>query len=395
MPVNSWQFLLVAAAAVAFARIADHVAIKRLGILTFNVVFIATYLHDPLSAAVLGGLLASIYLAGQLRRKAATRWTASAQMSVITILWAFLFLVKDPELLGSANPFSQFPVAIIGISYLVFRGISYLMESDLPKQTNLLDFLNYMLFFPAILAGPIERYSSFTSQYLVPERDPTVVVPALHRIANGFIKKFCIADNLAPFSVSGIGDPAASASLVLWIAALGQLLLIYLDFSGYCDIAIGLARLMGIRVRENFARPFAAVNVREFWDRWHVSMSSLMRDYVFTPITKVILSRTRRAWHWTLITAAYFFVMVLIALWHGTALGFLVFGVLHGGILAVIQMRQRRSTPRRTTVAPSQSIVQRTLLQAATYAFVSLTLVLWMAPNEQWLRFYFAMAGLR
>ncbi|WP_338699187.1 MULTISPECIES: MBOAT family O-acyltransferase [unclassified Bradyrhizobium] len=390
MTLNSAPFLLLAAAAIVLARLLQSPFQRRLLILALNVVFLSTYLTSIGACGLLAGLLVVVYLAGLRKVRTALRWSGWSQAGVIVALWAFLFLLKDPTLLAPVNPFFRFPITVIGISYLVFRSISYLMEVELVERSGFLDYLNYMLFFPTVLAGPIERYKPFVEQYGVPLGGPGIVLPALHRIANGYIKKFVIADNLTAFSVAGVTDPANTATSVLWIAALLQLFLIWLDFSGYCDIAIGIASLMGIRIRENFNRPFSSVNIKEFWERWHISMSSLMRDYIFTPICKVILSRTRRTMHWPLITAAYCMIMILIALWHGTALGFFVFGLLHGLVLVAIQVRQHWR-PRGAVQA--LSVVQHAAWAVLTYVFVSISLVLWMATNGRWLEYFRAMLG--
>jgi alginate O-acetyltransferase complex protein AlgI len=166
-------------------------------------------------------------------------------------------------------------------------------------------------------------------------------------------------------------------------------LLIYLDFSGYCDIAIGIGSLMGIRVRENFDRPFQSTNIKEFWERWHMSMSSLMRDYIFTPICKLIFAIENAAWHWPLIVSTYCMLMILIALWHGTAQGYLVFGLLHGAVLVAIQLLQRFG-PKRA----KPTVLQRYAWMAATYVFVSISLVLWMAVGGKWATYFKAMLGV-
>lgn len=390
--LNSWQFLLLTAAAIAIVRMAGDPRLRKLALLALSIFFLSTYVTSPRTGALLAVLLVVIYAAGLPRVRAAVGWSGRTLVGVIVGLWAFLFLIKDPALLAPFNPFYHAPVAIIGISYLVFRSISYLVECEITERTSFLDYLNYMLFFPTLLAGPIERFKPFTEQYSDPYGGRELVLPALHRIANGFIKKFAIADNLAAFSVGGIADPANTAMTVLWIAALLQLLLIWLDFSGYCDIAVGIASLMGIRVRENFGRPFASVNIKEFWERWHMSMSSLMRDYIFTPICKVILSTRFTAWHWPMIVAAYCMIMMLIALWHGTSIGFLVFGLLHGAGLVAIQIRQSMR-PRGAAVVLGNA--QKFVWASATYVFVSISLVLWMAANGKWLEYYGAMIGIK
>jgi alginate O-acetyltransferase complex protein AlgI len=385
--LNSWAFLVFASLAILCVRLAPTTRLRKAALLAFSIVFIGTYITTLLAMAVLIGILAVMYLLGLPWVRSRIGWSGVTVSVTITALWAFLFLVKDPTLLGAANPFRSTPVAIIGISYMVFRGISYLMESESVPDGSLLDFLNYILFFPTLLAGPIERYKDFGPSYATPNNGPADVLPALHRIANGLIKKFVIADNLAVFSVAANTDLANTPVSLLWLAVLLQLFLIYLDFSGYCDIAIGIASLMGIKVQENFNKPFLAVNIQDFWDRWHISMSSLMRDYVFTPTCKEIFKRFPPAMHWPLIVAAYCFVMMLVALWHGTTTGFLVFGMLHGAVLVAIQIRARGKGRR----ARSLTGFKRYLWMAITYLFVSFTMVLWMLPGTQWLAYYKAM----
>jgi alginate O-acetyltransferase complex protein AlgI len=389
--LNSWQFVVLAVLVSAFMRLAPGRISRKLVLLGSSLIFLSSYLSSTRAGVVLAALLIVIYMLGMPLIRTAMGWSSRIVVLVIVALWGFLFLVKDPNLFVPINPFHFAPVAIIGISYLVFRGISYLMEADLAPNAGVVDFLNYMIFFPTLLAGPIERYEPFVSRYGDIHSDRQRILPAIHRIANGYIKKFVIADNLTAFSVAGIADPTSTTHSVLWIAALLQLLLIYLDFSGYSDIAIGVASLMGIRIRENFNRPFASVNIREFWERWHMSMSSLLRDYVFTPTCKVILSTPYRSWHWPMVTATYCMVMVLVALWHGTTLGFLVFGLLHASVLVVVQVRQVMRPKR----APALTVYGKVIWAATTYAFVSISLVLWMAPGGRWLEYYAAMLGVR
>jgi alginate O-acetyltransferase complex protein AlgI len=387
MALNTWSFLVFATAAILVIRLIPTQLLRKLALLLFSLAFLATYINSVRAVVVLTVLLAVLYLLGLARLRSVIGWSGRMTFVAITVLWCFLFLVKDPNLFGALNPFHAAPVAIIGISYLVFRGISYLMEAEATPDASLLDFANYMLFFPAILSGPIERFRDFTTSYGVPRSEPKDVLPALHRIATGYVKKFVIADSFTPFSIAAITDPGTTPVSVLWIAALIQLFLIYLDFSGYCDIAIGIARLMGVNLRENFNRPFGATNIQEFWDRWHVSMSSLMRDYIFTPICKVILTEAPRTWHWPLIVIAYCFLMMLIALWHGTTTGFLVFGAMHGAVLVAIQIKHRK----RSRTARPVSDLNRISWMVVTYLFVSFTMVLWMAPGDRWWAYYKAM----
>jgi alginate O-acetyltransferase complex protein AlgI len=388
MALNTWSFLVFALAAIVLVRLAPNALTRKLAILIFSIGFAATYMTSTRAVVIVCLVLMVIYGLGHPRVRQLVGWSGRMAFGVITALWAFLFLLKDPGLFPIINPFSSGPIiAIVGISYMVFRGISYLMESESAPTASFFDFLNYMLFFPTILAGPIERFKDFTPTYGKPVGGADDVLPAMHRIANGYIKKFVIADNLAVFSIASNADLASTPVSLLWLAVLLQLFLIYLDFSGYCDIAIGTASLMGVKIRENFNRPFNATNIQEFWDRWHISMSSLMRDYIFTPICKVILTSASPKWHWPLIVAAYCFLMMLIALWHGTTTGFLVFGALHGAVLVAIQIRHRKKSRGARTLTGAK----RYLWMAITYVFVSFTMVLWILPGTQWLAYYKAM----
>jgi alginate O-acetyltransferase complex protein AlgI len=387
MALNTWSFLAFTVAAILLVRLVPGALLRKTVMLLFSLGFAATYMTSLRALAIVGLVLVVIYALGHPRIRAVIGWSGRMSFGVITGLWAFLFLLKDPGLFPLLNPFSAAPVVIVGISYMVFRGISYLMESEGAPASSFLDFLNYMLFFPTILAGPIERFKDFTTAYAKPAGGADDVLPAMHRIANGYIKKFVIADNLTVFSIASNADLASTPVSLLWLAVLLQLFLIYLDFSGYCDIAIGIASLMGVKIRENFNRPFTAINIQEFWDRWHISMSSLMRDYIFTPICKFILTHAASAWHWPLIVAAYCFLMMLIALWHGTTTGFLVFGALHGAVLVAIQIRHRK----RARGARTLTGFKRYLWMGITYIFVSFTMVLWMLPGHQWLAYYKAM----
>lgn len=390
MPLNTLSFLVFAIAAVLLVRLAPTAFLRKSTILAFGLGFAATYLTTFRAVAIVATVLLVIYALGHPRVRVLIGWSSRIAFGVITMLWAFLFLLKDPGLFPIINPFSSGPVlVVVGISYLVFRGISYLMESEMVPCASFLDFLNYMLFFPTILSGPIERFKDFAPAYGKPINGPDEILPAMHRIANGYIKKFVIADNLAVFGIASNIDLASTPVSLLWLAVLLQLFLIYLDFSGYCDIAIGIASLMGIRIRENFNRPFSAINIQEFWDRWHISMSSLMRDYIFTPICKVIFTSAAPKWHWPLIVAAYCFLMMLIALWHGTTTGFLVFGILHGAVLVAIQVRRKQKARGTRTLTG----FRRYLWMAITYVFVSFTMVLWILPGTKWLDYYRAMLG--
>ncbi|MGY3591307.1 alginate O-acetyltransferase complex protein AlgI [Bradyrhizobium sp. USDA 4341] len=389
--LNSFEFLYISAAAIIICCAVNLQMARNAALLLLSFAFFISFGFDPASIIVLAGFLAVSYGIGLFRKQRGARFTMEAQLLVVALLWIFLFLARDPRLLGGANPFHYMPVHIIGISYMVFRCVSYLMEVEFIERPSFLRFCTYVLFFPALLAGPIERYRSFEQQLASPVFDSKAVIPALHRIANGMIKKFVIADNLSAFGIFSFDNATQMSGPMLWVGALAQLGLIYLDFSGYCDIVIGTASLMGFRLIENFNRPFDSTTIQEFWNRWHISLSTLVRDYVFTPLNFIVIKKAPRSIQFALISAVYFLSMILIALWHGVTWGFLAFGTVHGGALVASQLVRKYVGVKKGPVATGPSIYLRRFL---VYAFVSTTLILWLKSYSEWGAIYGKMLGL-
>ena len=389
LSLNSWEFLFIAAAAILLCALIGNFKTRTFALLAVNIYVLTTFATTVASFVTLGLFLVTVYMLGMWRKRPTTKFTLGVQLSIITALWVFLFLVRDNNLLAAANPFHYLPVAIIGISYMVFRCISFLMEVEFIEKPGFARFCAYVLFFPGLIAGPIERYRTFENQLAAPTYSPDHVMGALHRIANGFIKKFVIADNLSVFGIFSLPDAGDVSTPLLWVGALGQLWLIYMDFSGYCDIVIGVASLMGFRMMENFNQPFQSVTIQEFWNRWHISLSTLVKDYIFTPINMGIIKNVARKNQFILITGTYFFSMILIALWHGTTWGFVAFGALNGAALVITQMTKKYQTPL-AAMSPVGISVRRFLV----YAFVSISLIFWMASPGEWGAIYAKMLGM-
>ena len=174
----------------------------------------------------------------------------------------------------------------MGISYLVFRCIHYVSDAEVPRRPHLL-MLRQLRHFLSHAAGRARSNATNVSRPFTTaaiRSRPGHPLPILHRIATGLMKKYVLADNLLAWGSLGGPPPAGLARPLLWLSVLSLLLFLYLDFSGYCDIVIGVAALMGFRLMENFNRPFLATNLQDFWNRWHISLTSIVRDYVFTPL---------------------------------------------------------------------------------------------------------------
>ncbi|HRD76776.1 MAG TPA: MBOAT family O-acyltransferase [Hyphomicrobiaceae bacterium] len=238
------------------------------------------------------------------------------------------------RLAGLSRDIPLFEVVLpVGISFFTFQGISYIVDlyrGDLDRARPLVDVMFFISFFPHLVAGPIVRAASFLPQLERPPRPDRVFVGlGMMLIVWGVWKKAVVANWLAVLLVDkAFFDPAAYGALDLAAAIYGYAVQIYCDFSAYSDIAIGVAALLGYRFQRNFNQPYRAVTLADFWRRWHMSLSSWLRDYLYVPLggNKGGKVRTLRN---LLLT------MLLGGIWHGAAWKFVAWGFLHGGALAI------------------------------------------------------------
>lgn len=220
----------------------------------------------------------------------------------------------------------------VGVSFFTFQAISYLVDVHRRRipAANLLDLTLLMSFFPHLVAGPIVRGADLLPQFRrVPTIDRGTVAAALLLILWGLFKKAVIASQLAGALVDpAFFDPTSRSSFDLLIGAYGYAVQIYCDFSAYSDMAIGLAALLGYTFPRNFDQPYRASSLQDFWRRWHISLSSWLRDYLYIP-----LGGSRKGPVRTYINL--FLTMLLGGLWHGASWAFVIWGALHGGWLAI------------------------------------------------------------
>jgi alginate O-acetyltransferase complex protein AlgI len=236
-----------------------------------------------------------------------------------------------PHIVGVALP--------VGISFFTFMAISYIMDiyrREL-EPVSLTKFGAYLSFFPHLVAGPIVRGSELLPQLETP-RDPSRVDTsrAFYLIATGLFKKVVIANYLSTHIVDAVfGAPVQHSSLETWIAVYAYAVQIYADFSGYTDMAIGLALLLGFKFPQNFDSPYTAVSIQDFWRRWHMTLSRWLRDYVYIPFGGNRKGEPRT--YMNLLAT-----MLLGGLWHGAAWTFVVWGGMHGLWLAIGRFRRER-----------------------------------------------------
>ncbi len=225
------------------------------------------------------------------------------------------------------------PMLPLGISFMTFHAISLMMDvarGKLREVPSLPDVLLYVAFFPQLIAGPILRASQFMPQlYTAPNPNRIETSRALMLIAVGLFKKVVIANSLATLLVDDVfTHPAGSSASQTLLGIYGYAAQIYCDFSGYTDIAIGCALLLGYRFPDNFKNPYRSATPQEFWRRWHISLSTWLREYLFIPLGGSRSGQVR-----TLISLML--TMLLGGLWHGAAWNFIIWGVWHGLLLCV------------------------------------------------------------
>jgi alginate O-acetyltransferase complex protein AlgI len=292
-----------------------------------------------IASGILNWGAARLILAADGKPRLRQAWLAAGIAINLAILGFFkyygFFMVQVEESLHWLGWQRDLPILQIvlpvGISFFTFQGMSYVIDIY-RRQTapaSLLDMTLLMSFFPHLVAGPIVRASHLVPQFRrVPEMDRGMAAMGLSLIVWGLFKKAVIASELATTLVDPVFfDPSAHGSLDLAAAAYGYAVQIYCDFSAYSDMAIGIAALLGYRFPHNFNQPYRATSLQDFWRRWHISLSSWLRDYLY-----VSLGGSRRGL--ARLCLSLMATMLIGGLWHGASWNFVIWGALHGTILA-------------------------------------------------------------
>jgi alginate O-acetyltransferase complex protein AlgI len=218
----------------------------------------------------------------------------------------------------------------IGISFYIFQSISYIVDvyrRDVPPSANLVDFAAFVSLFPQLIAGPVLRYKDLADQFTHRKHSWSKFNQGCSWFMIGFIKKVFIADSIAPI-VDASFSSAIPSMQDAWLGALAYTAQLYFDFSGYSDMAIGLGLMMGFRFINNFNQPYVSQSVTEFWQRWHISLSTWLRDYLYIP-----LGGNRKGSLFTY--RNLFLTMLLGGVWHGANWTFVLWGAWHGLWLAI------------------------------------------------------------
>jgi len=278
--------------------------------------------------------------------KQSPRWISVALLALIG-----LFIIVKSEAIATLiagflrtqagndpNLASMRDLEWLGFSYVAFRLIATLRDrqTGVLPPVSLRDYVLYVVFFPSITAGPIARLEAQNSflqdvQGLptLEARDAQRITTGLTRIFVGMFKKFVVADSLAIFALSTQNADQALNAGALWVMLYGYALRLFFDFSGYSDIAIGIALLFGLKLPENFDRPYLKNNITAFWQSWHKSLSDWVRFYVFSPLSRNLLRRKPKPSNEVIMLVCNLATMVIIGLWHGITVNFFIWGVWH------------------------------------------------------------------
>lgn len=278
------------------------------------------------------------------RRKA---WAAVAVAANLAFLGVFkyadMLVASLNALAGTAIPLPGISLPI-GISFYTFQALSYVIDvyrGEVAPQRSYPTVLLYIAFFPQLIAGPIIKYHDVEKQLRDRHASLSDVASGFRRFCVGLGKKVLIANTVAVAVDSIFAAPLENVNiLVAWIAAVAYLVQIYFDFSGYSDMAIGMARMFGFQYKENFQYPYRSTSITEFWHRWHISLSTWFKEYLYIP-----LGGNRRGKGRTVLNKLV--VFVLCGLWHGAAWTFVVWGLVHGLFLLLeVYVPAMRKLPR-------------------------------------------------
>jgi alginate O-acetyltransferase complex protein AlgI len=335
MSLSSSSFLVFIALAVIAYHLAASVAYRRLVMTLANAVFIASCVGGLVQVLPLLGFLLLGYVGLQ-----AVRWRPSGvilAVGIAVVLATYVILKRFSFIEGVIQ--LPFPYLIVGLSYILFRVVHLMVDArsgSLPDGIGPLAFFRYTCNFLCFVSGPIQRYQDFAAMdgvEIVP-LDADRVYAAFSRVVAGYIR-FAVIAEAADYVYLGLSPHLSGTGPMLWVlfaaCAGAYTAYLYLNFSGYMDIVIGVGMMLGMSLPENFNRPFSARSFLEFWQRWHMTLSEWFKLYVFTPL----LMRLMMRWPAPELTAylgvfAFFITFLIMGVWHGSTLVFVIYGLLMG-----------------------------------------------------------------
>ena len=327
--------------------------------------------------------LAGIYIEQSTgsKRKLLLALSIFANLGVLVVFKYYSFIETNFNLLFTflhhAAPLPVLDIILpIGLSFHTFQAMSYTIEvyrGNQPAEKNLGIYALYVMFFPQLVAGPIERPQNLIHQfYEIHVWDFERIKAGLTRMAFGFFKKVVVADRLAVLVSDSYTHVEQHNGLSILLSTLAFTFQIYFDFSAYTDIALGAAQVMGFKLMENFRNPYSATRIAEFWHRWHISLSSWFRDYLYIPLG----GNRVTAWRWAF---NIMLVFMLSGLWHGASWKYVVWGSIHGIYMISALIKDQLFI--RAGLKASKGIITETINRVITFALVAFAWIFFRANN--------------
>ena len=366
MTFNSWEFLIFfPVVAGLYFLLPKKLKWPMLLIASY---FFYMYYQAALVVLILGTTLVS-WLASNVIARTEKKWLSKLMLTLtLVVCFGVLFFFKYFDFLsgsvlglvtlfgGSRDPVVLDLILPVGISFYTFQTLSYVIDvyrGDIEPERNFFFYALFVSFFPQLVAGPIERPGNLMPQLREthkPQRDN--LIRGSKQMLLGFFKKICVADVVAVYVNSVYNNPDGANGPSVLIATVLFAVQIYCDFSGYTDIATGCARIMGIRLMKNFDHPYTATSIKEFWGRWHISLSTWFRDYLYIPLGGNRRGRGRKLLN-------IMIVFLVSGLWHGANWTFVVWGAVHGiyQVLGDLTISTRNRLLSKMKLSPSHPVV--------------------------------------
>jgi len=316
----------------------------------------------------------------------------SKPVMVIVMVIVFAYLAKYDAIFNTLHLPYIFLFRILGLSYFLFREIDYLLQYSHLKEEgydlNIVDYLNYITNFYTLMAGPILRYKEYIDDFNLGSDEKGYIpiskdelLKTINRIVNGYFKVYVISsifDYYAGYWFDGLKNHSGTLTTIIAFVIFAYLncWFIYFNFSGYCDIVIGAAGLSGLKVHENFNKPYMSRSVVEFWNRHHITLSEWIRDYIFTPLYKWLLSVPFKKKLLLSQALALFVTFIVAGIWHGTTLDYLVYGIFQGlGIViaTIWKTKRKKLLGKQRNKQYENSMAVITVTRIITWMYISLT----------------------
>jgi alginate O-acetyltransferase complex protein AlgI len=347
MDAASFQFLAFGLAVALISNFSRSQVWRSSILFVASIGFLCLLAHSPIALLPLTAFLLLGYGGIQLLERG---WSRSMAWCLLTVVFVYIWLKKYAFL--PEGIFLKSPYLTLGLSYIFFRVLHLLIEAgdgSEKRHIGLGAYLLYTLNFTTLLSGPIQRYDEFARDQFSGQPialGPRVIGLQLERIVRGFFKVNVLAMLLQMVQQNALAQMSYPLPLALKLFALLRLIVVYplflyANFSGYIDIVIALARLMRLRLPENFDRPFSASSVLEFWNRWHMTLSNWFKTYVYNPLLVVLMRRSSSVAAEPMLGVFCFFVtFFLVGIWHGRTSEFVMYGLLQGAGISINKLWQ-------------------------------------------------------